>query len=158
MIVYSTGLDANPETLIGRARHIACRDEDIETEVIVKLDGMYDNVFGRHDEEGNRLPYPFHEVVKDLVDLGLDIRDWTGSEVKSIIPMPGRGYECHRYQLTFQSRTSPTKATVKVANHMEAVKFTQDMEASGLWLLVSWETPRRPIRSGTLFASSETRQ
>lgn len=157
MIVYSTGLDANPETLIGRAKHAlmvgAYNADEILNDPIgdvrsnwessplaVALDDMYDNVFGRHDEEGNRVPYPFHEVVTDLVALGFDVRDWTGAEVKSIIPAPKGKIKAMR--LTFQSRTSPAKATIQVASHEAAVKYTEDMESSGLWLLVSWETLR----------------
>lgn len=147
MIVYSTGLDNNPETLVSRAKHAFIEGNglpsgyDMESEqwsTYVMLEFMYHAVFHRTDVHGDRSPYPFGEVVQDLVKLGFDVRDWT-SNVKSILPTLLRNAD-KPMKLAFRSLISPAKATVKVANHAEAVKFTRDMEQSGLWLFVSWET------------------
>lgn len=138
MIVYSTGLDANPETLIARAKHSLMFGGYTAEES--ELDRMYDDVFARLGDDGERSPYPFHEVITDLVGLGFDVRDWPGANVKSILPFDPDTRAT--VKLVFQSRLSPGKATVKVAGSTVRA-FVTDMEQSGLWLLVSAETAER---------------
>lgn len=128
MIVYSTGLDENPETLVARARHTAVSTGNIQ--IIPQLDDMYDAIFARHNTEGQRLPYPFSEVVTDLVKLGVDVRDWTGATVQSIVPTTNRLL----VDATFRSRiTNGCKVVIQLPS-AELAEWVVDLEASGLWL------------------------
>lgn len=139
MIVHTVGLHANPETLIGRVRHEA--QTAYGWEGLHILDQMHADVFGRTDRDGNRKPYPFHEVVTDLVALGFDMRDWTGRNIKSVLPFDPTDRAL--VKLVFASRTSAATATATVKVAGPAVEaFVADMEQSGLWLLVRMETVR----------------
>lgn len=128
VIVYTVGLNDNPETLIARARFVMGHHQ----ETVLALDEMYHNVFNRLDVHGDRSPYPFHEVVQDLVELGFDMRDWTGANVRSILPFNPKDKQT--VTLRFASRVTFAYATVKVPAP-SAQAFVTDMEQSGLWLL-----------------------
>ena len=133
MIVYSTGLDDNPETLIARAQHTVLEFVPDGYELSV-LDGMYEDVFNRHDNDGNRIPYSFEEAVTNLVGLGFDVRDWTGGTVESILPF--NPDKAPLVEVVFQSRLAPATSTVRIPGS-QVREFVADMERSGLWFMLT---------------------
>lgn len=128
MHVSTIGLEANPETLIARAQHVAIINND--PQLAQHLEDVYEDQLSHTTEN-----LTIEQIIDLLVVLGFQVSDWTGRPLLSVWPLAGD--PDNQVIVTLLSRITYRSSVQAKLSMSTAAGWVADMERSGLWMMVS---------------------